>query len=102
LRQQSNDRKSIGMMTLTPETSRAARGLLNWTSRQLARAANIGEATVQRYERGDVATNPVTVLAIQRALEDAGVDLIAENGGGAGVRLRFPKPPALDGAGDAA
>jgi hypothetical protein len=28
------------------------------------------------------------VEAVQRALEDAGVQFIAENGGGAGVRLR--------------
>jgi hypothetical protein len=28
--------------------------------------------------------------AIRRALEDAGVDFIDENGGGAGVRLRKP------------
>jgi hypothetical protein len=31
---------------------------------------------------------PRTVDAIRRALESAGVEFIAENGGGAGVRLR--------------
>jgi hypothetical protein len=31
---------------------------------------------------------PRTVSAIQAVLEDAGVEFIPENGGGAGVRLR--------------
>ena len=30
-------------------------------------------------------------LAIRRALEQAGVEFIAENGGGPGVRLRKPR-----------
>jgi hypothetical protein len=31
---------------------------------------------------------PANAAAVQRALEAAGVEFIAENGGGAGVRLR--------------
>jgi len=31
---------------------------------------------------------PRTIAAIRAALESAGVEFIAENGGGAGVRLR--------------
>ena len=33
-----------------------------------------------------------TLAKIRRALESAGVEFIAENGGGAGVRLRKGKP----------
>jgi hypothetical protein len=33
-----------------------------------------------------------TIDAIRTALESAGVEFIAENGGGAGVRLRRPGP----------
>jgi hypothetical protein len=38
---------------------------------------------------------PMTVandLAVRRAFETAGVEFIAENGGGPGVRLRKPEP----------
>jgi hypothetical protein len=37
---------------------------------------------------GQAAGMANNVEAIQRALEEAGVEFIAENGGGAGVRLR--------------
>jgi transcriptional regulator with XRE-family HTH domain len=79
-------------MSLTTDTCRAARGLLNWSSDRLANEAGVGVATVQRFERGDVATNQSTVAMLQRALEAAGVEFIPENGGGAGVRLRSPPP----------
>lgn len=36
------------------------------------------------------------LAAIQRALEAAGVQFIAENGGGPGVRLRSPLPRHTD------
>jgi hypothetical protein len=39
----------------------------------------------------DKGVNMATMAAIQRALEAAGVEFIAENGGGAGVRLRKPR-----------
>jgi transcriptional regulator with XRE-family HTH domain len=71
-----------------------ARAAIGWTTRQLGRAARVGEATVHRFERGDVATNHRTVEALCAALEDAGVVFIPENGGGAGVRMRDREPPA--------
>jgi hypothetical protein len=47
---------------------------------------------VKAYEAG--ATTPVqnNLKALGAALEGAGVEFIAENGGGAGVRLRKPLP----------
>ena len=60
---------------------------MGWSARELAEAANIGLSTVQRVEAGGVIT-PANMDAIQRALEAAGVEFIAENGGGAGVRMR--------------
>jgi transcriptional regulator with XRE-family HTH domain len=65
-----------------------ARGALNWTVDSLARAANVGEATIRRFEQERAVPIPATVAAIQRALEAAGVEFIEQNGGGAGVRLR--------------
>lgn len=66
---------------------RMARVAVNWGVRDLAKAAGVSVDTVSRLERGETLL-PRTVEAIQRALEVAGVEFIAENGGGAGVRLR--------------
>jgi hypothetical protein len=55
--------------------------------RELAEAAAVSPDTVARFERGD-ALRDRTVDAIRSALESAGVEFIAENGGGPGVRLR--------------
>ena len=64
--------------------ARAATGL---GVRELAELAGISPNTVSRLERGED-LRPATVAAIRAALEAAGVEFIAENGGGAGVRLR--------------
>jgi transcriptional regulator with XRE-family HTH domain len=74
---------------LTVEQSRAGRGLLNWNQNQLADAADIGRATIRRFEAGRRTPIPNNLAAIRRALEDAGVEFIpARNGKGVGVRLR--------------
>jgi transcriptional regulator with XRE-family HTH domain len=72
---------------VTSAQVRAARGLLNWTVRDLAERSGVHRNTVTRIETE--ATAPGHSLAsVQSALESAGVEFIAENGGGAGVRLR--------------
>ena len=73
---------------LTPAQCRAARGLLDWTQQQLADEARVGVVTVRQLEAGDTAPRRATLEVVQRALERAGVQLINENGGGTGVRLR--------------
>ena len=55
--------------------------------RDLAEKAGVSPNTVSRLERGED-LKPSTVLTIRAALEAAGVEFIAENGGGAGVRLK--------------
>ena len=45
--------------------------------------------TVTRFENGHTGGAAETLAAIRRALEVAGVVFIPENGGGAGVRLKF-------------
>lgn len=64
--------------------ARAATGL---GVRDLAKIASVSPDTVARLERGEE-LKPATVAAIRTALEAAGVIFIAENGGGAGVRLK--------------
>lgn len=64
--------------------ARAATGL---GVRELASLAGVAQATVSRLERGED-LKQATIDTIRAALENAGVEFIPENGGGAGVRLR--------------
>jgi hypothetical protein len=75
---------------LTSDQIRAARALLRWSAVDLAQASAVGANTIRRAEVADGGTALTTAndLAIRRALEEAGVEFIDENGGGAGVRLR--------------
>jgi hypothetical protein len=45
--------------------------------------------TVTRFENGHSGGAAETLDAIQKALEAAGIQFIPENGGGAGVRMKF-------------
>ena len=74
---------------------RAARGLLGWSQSDLADAAKVGRATIADFEAGKRAPYARTLSDMRAALEAAGVEFIAENGGGAGVRLRKPAPAAI-------
>jgi transcriptional regulator with XRE-family HTH domain len=66
-----------------------ARAALGWGVRELAAKAGISANTVSRYENGADALGE-TLVAIQRALEAAGVIFIDEDELGPGVRLRYP------------
>ena len=69
---------------------RGARGLLGWSQTDLAEAAGRSLVTIKRLERdagkGSTVSDEVR-KAVQKAFEKVGVEFIAENGGGAGVRL---------------
>lgn len=71
---------------ITIEQVKAARALLRWTAADLAKEAGLGAATVRRCEAGNGVLEKAQI-AIQSALEAAGVEFIPKNGGGAGVRL---------------
>jgi predicted transcriptional regulator len=73
---------------ITPEQSRAARGLLAWSQQELANKAGVGVVTVHQLEAGTSQPRRATLDVIRRAFESAGVEFIDENGGGRGVRLR--------------
>jgi transcriptional regulator with XRE-family HTH domain len=64
--------------------ARAATGL---GVRELAEAAGVSPNTVARFERGDELRSS-TIDILRKTLEEAGVEFIAENGGGPGVRLK--------------
>lgn len=75
-------------MTLKPEQSRAARGLLDWSQSFLAEKSNLGESTIRDFEKGRRVPTVNNLAAIKAALEGAGIIFLDENGEGAGVRLR--------------
>jgi transcriptional regulator with XRE-family HTH domain len=90
---------------LTPAQLRAARALLGIDQRTLAQRAGVSLPTIQRMESSSGYVRGVidTLTKVVAALEREGIELISENsvspGGGRGVRLRDPTPPALrDGA----
>ena len=78
------------MTILSSEVIRAARALLRWEQRDLAEASSISLPTIKRLELkpGILEAHTSTVAALTRALENAGIEFIDENGGGPGVRLR--------------
>ncbi len=68
---------------------RAARSLLDWNQKDLAQASDLSLPTIQRMETlGLRRSSAGNVEKVQRALEDAGIEFIDENGGGPGVRLK--------------
>ena len=76
---------------VTSAQIRAARGLLNWTVRDLAEQSGVHRNTVTRIET-DATLPGHAIEAVQRALDSAGVIFVDENGEGPGVRLRKGKP----------
>ena len=73
---------------LTPAQCRAARGLLDWSQQDLASGAGVGIVTVRQIEAGATESRRATLVVVRQTFEQAGVEFIDENGGGAGVRLR--------------
>ncbi|ASP74364.1 helix-turn-helix domain-containing protein [Sinorhizobium meliloti] len=82
--------KSHDANEITGAQIRAARALIRWSAKELAKAAGVGVATVSRAEVEDGTTSltSANLKAIRLALETAGIQFIPENGGGVGVRLK--------------
>lgn len=74
---------------ITSGQIRAARALLRWSAEDLAKHANIGIATIRRFEIQDgIPSGQIRILeALKTALEVAGVEFIGSVDDGAGVRL---------------
>jgi transcriptional regulator with XRE-family HTH domain len=71
-----------------------ARGFLKWSVRDLAERSGVADSTIKRMELvdGEPSARPDNMEAVLRVLQAAGIELIPENGGGAGVRLRKRAP----------
>jgi predicted transcriptional regulator len=75
---------------ITTRQVKAARALLGWSQGDLAKRSGISEPTIARLEAldGTLGGREETSRRIQVAIEQAGIEFIDENGGGAGVRMR--------------
>jgi DNA-binding transcriptional regulator YiaG len=82
--------------TITRETSRAARGLLDWSQSQLATAAHLSDSTVRNFEAARSVPTADNLASLQRVFEAAGVEFLPDNG----VRFHTANvKPAAGGAG---
>lgn len=81
---------------ITAAQMRAARALIGIDQRQLAALAGVSLPTIQRMEASNGPVRGVidTLVKVVEALDQAGVELIAENapsqGSGRGVRVKAP------------
>jgi hypothetical protein len=76
---------------LTASQCRAGRALIEWSQAQLSQSASIDIQTIADFETRFRAADETTRRRLRAALEAAGVVFIAENGGGAGARLKFSR-----------
>jgi hypothetical protein len=75
-------------MSITPQESRAARGLLNWNQTQLAQASLIGLSTVRNFEGELRETTLANLAAIRGAFEKSGI-IFENDGKHIGVKLKI-------------
>jgi transcriptional regulator with XRE-family HTH domain len=71
---------------MTPAQSRAARGWLGWSQRDLAERANVALNTVNEFEAGRRNPTPNNLAALRRAIEGEGIRLLFDEAGvGVGI-----------------
>jgi DNA-binding transcriptional regulator YiaG len=77
---------------LTPEQSRAARGWLDWSQDDLARAANVSPSTVRDFEKKRRVPISNNLDALVRAFESHGLEFdFSAEGNALGVKVRNPE-----------
>lgn len=72
-------------MKLRPEHVIGARGMLGLSQAALANAAGLSQRSVERFERGETTLKEDSLLRIQVALEQRGIEFF--NGNSPGVRF---------------
>ncbi len=80
----------MSILKISIRQIKAARALLAWSQEAMAAHSGVSLPTIRRLEAqdGEIGGRRETTEKIRAALEAAGVEFIAENGGGAGVRLK--------------
>ena len=78
---------------ITSAQIRAARGILDWSRKDLAQSSGVSFASMMRLESFDrvPASNFKTLAAVKTAFESAGIEFIGSPDDGPGVRLRKVK-----------
>ncbi|ALN75715.1 hypothetical protein M673_23497 (plasmid) [Aureimonas sp. AU20] len=79
---------------ISPAQCRAARGLIDWPASKLSRRSGVKTYDIRQFERGSTKLRERENAAVRSVLEDAGIEFIDGNGGGAGVRFRAPNNDA--------
>lgn len=74
---------------ITGPQCRAARALVEFSRDRLAQLSGIDASTIEQFERKLGAPSDEQIKVLTDTLEKAGALFIPENGGGAGVRLKF-------------
>lgn len=77
---------------ITGSQIRAGRQILRWKQQQLAKKAGVRLNTIERAERasGEPEMTIANLMAIRRALEAAGVELVPNDTGKNGVKRKTP------------
>ncbi|WP_105433179.1 helix-turn-helix transcriptional regulator [Neorhizobium sp. T6_25] len=92
------NRSSVDMSTiLTPQLSKAARGLLDWSQEELSEKAGVGLRSVSRFESKGGTATPVVRQKLYEAFKQGGIEFIASNSmtkdlDGLGLRFRPLNP----------
>lgn len=68
-------------MVITPAQCRGARGLLNWTQRELAEKSGVNKRTIVTFENEKRTPYDRTLADLVKAFEEAGVVFVPEIGG---------------------
>ena len=70
--------------SVTPAQCRAARAYIRWGQDRLAERSEVAVSTIRNFEAEKSEPQRSTLAALQRALEDAGIEFLPDGG----VRLR--------------
>ena len=84
------DRNPIVAGMISPRQIRAARALLGWSQQLLADKAIVSVNAIARLERGEVDPRMSTLMAVHKALTEAGIEFLPADVRGEGVRLISP------------
>jgi transcriptional regulator with XRE-family HTH domain len=75
------------IVMLTPAQCRAARGWLDWNQKDLAERAKVSMSTIRDFESGKRMPIANNLDALRRAIEAAGVQLVARKGRPVGIAV---------------
>ncbi|HEY9567682.1 MAG TPA: helix-turn-helix transcriptional regulator [Thalassobaculum sp.] len=64
------------MGVITSKQCRAARGVLGWEQKDLARESLVSDQTIRRFEKDQHTPKPATLLLLRLAFERAGITFL--------------------------